>query len=664
MWPPSDSTAYASSTCRSALKTRCASTIRPYRACYTARRQKEGRAMNKRVLERILLAAATLVLGGLFLLLYQGLQKDLADVPQRLQEGSIVNLNTDPKGEALARLLAQQYYLEDPRDMKLVQEAVANGLRNGTSFDNTGALNKRPFLLPAEDALSRGGVSLQKRARLSYRLIGFDGPDTLRYDQEKRAPPQLPSEQRLTGGKGVLAGTIRDRGGRAVPGVLLRLERVLPADTTSSEVEAERDRVSAGFRYRQRPGAPEELVAAYARTDASGRYRFNGLPEGGAWEVLPLQPGFYFGAPKGVGALKGSIGRDFVQSPHTLRLFAGRDFNNLKREGALIVRTPEEARRWYGIIASGFLLCFWLIHAFLSRKLKGTDPFLLPVLMLLTGISFLALLSLQDPLRDRFLARSTFWYFLAGMAGFLVLQLFDLRRFTPDAALYRLFVVKGRRGEKGLQWGAAAGLLLLATILLGTGPEGSGVKVNLFGFQPSEAIRFLIVLALAGFFAANERFISEYATARRRWNFFYPALGAVLATILLFLMLGDLGPALVVCFTFIILFSFSRGDFWVMAATVALYVLANWIAGNVWIATGVTVVLLAGYLRFGYRRLSESSVMALVVLAGFLLLDQVPGLDRVFPGPVQRLVDRKAIWQNPWDNEVYGGDQIANGLWG
>jgi hypothetical protein len=55
--------------------------------------------------------------------------------------------------------------------------------------------------------------------------------------------------------------------------------------------------------------------------------------------------------------------------------------------------------------------------------------------------------------------------------------------------------------------------------------------------------------------------------------------------------------------------------------------------------------------------------MALVVIAGFLLLDQVPYLDELFPGPVQRLTERKAIWHDNWNNEVYGGDQVANGIW-
>ncbi|MBD0289084.1 MAG: FtsW/RodA/SpoVE family cell cycle protein, partial [Flavisolibacter sp.] len=176
-------------------------------------------------------------------------------------------------------------------------------------------------------------------------------------------------------------------------------------------------------------------------------------------------------------------------------------------------------------------------------------------------------------------------------------------------------------------------------------------------------VKFLIIIFLAGFFAINEKFIAEYASWKRRWSFFYIALIAIVASILLFLILGDLGPAMVVCFTFIILFSFSRGDFSFMTGAVLIYVLAALISKNVWLATGITAALLVLATLFLRKQLSESAVMALVVIAGFLLLDQIPLLDKIFPGPVQRLVDRKAIWQDPWNNEVFGGDHIANSIW-
>ena len=100
-----------------------------------------------------------------------------------------------------------------------------------------------------------------------------------------------------------------------------------------------------------------------------------------------------------------------------------------------------------------------------------------------------------------------------------------------------------------------------------------------------------------------------------------------------------------------------------MVGAVVLYVLAVWVFKNVWIATAVTAGGLLLYMLIKRKQLSESAIMALVVIAGFLLLDQIPYLEKLFPGPVQRLMDRKAIWQDAWNNEVFGGDQVANGIW-
>ncbi|MGZ8538466.1 MAG: FtsW/RodA/SpoVE family cell cycle protein, partial [Flavisolibacter sp.] len=388
------------------------------------------------------------------------------------------------------------------------------------------------------------------------------------------------------------------------------------------------------------------------------------LPEDKAFEVLPLKPGYQFGQSKGVSQLKKNVEFEFYQAPHTIKLLSTRDFNNLKKEKALIVRTPEEVIKWFRIISISFFAAFFLLHVLLSIRFPKADQMILPIMMLLTGISFLTLLSLQDPLRDRFLARNTWGYFVGGFVGIAILMFFNLKKFTTDSGLYRMFAFK--RNEKagnGWPWAIGAGALLILTIIFGSGPEGSGVKVNLFGFQPSEIVKYLLLLFLAGFFTTNEKFISEYTRWVRRWSFFSFALISIVATILLFLILGDLGPAMVVCFTFIVLFSFSRGDFLFAVGVAALYVLAIWFIDNIWIATAIIAVMLLTASFFIKKGLSESAVMVIVVMAGFLLLDQIPFLDELFPGPVQRLVDRKAIWQNPWDNEVFGGDHIANSIW-
>ncbi len=611
---------------------------------------------------------SALVLGGFFFSIYIKLEQEFREAHDGLQKGTMMNLNTEGPAAQLEKLLTSGYYYEDPKDVAMITRSVAAGLT--TEIENIGELNKKAFNIPAEEAASRGGISFRRRAAVSYRLLGFSGADSSLYEKEKRSPAPLPAVNNLQQGSGSISGKIRNEDGDPVAAVLVRLEFLSQQDSLPTSDISMADPVTVtrpNARWTEIKDADGKTrfasFAAYARTDATGSYQFTGLKEAQGYEIQPLQPGFAFGLSKGTGELEGSEEFDFLRREHTLKLFSGKDFNTLKREKALLVREPGEVRTWFWIILAAFFAGFLLIHLFMSARLKGNDPFILPCVMLLTGISIIILLSLQDPLRDRFLAQSTLFYLLAGLGGFFLMLLFNLKQFTPDSIFYRQFFVKGRKGERGVQWAVAALVLLVATIILGTGPEGSGVKVNLFGFQPSELIKYMLVVFLAGFFTANERFISEYATAGKRWTYFKFALAAVILSILIFLMLGDLGPAIVLCFTFIILFSFSRGDFMVMAGSVALYVLAIWLLDNIWIATGVTLLLLAIYFRFIYKMISESALMAIVVIAGFLLLDQVPLLDKLVPGPMERLTDRKAIWQNNWDNEVYGGDQVANGIW-
>ncbi|MGZ3837903.1 MAG: FtsW/RodA/SpoVE family cell cycle protein [Flavisolibacter sp.] len=623
--------------------------------------------------ERLWLLVIICVLAVLFYNLYTVLDKKyFAEVPQRLEEGTMINLNDDQPGQRMENLLQKGFYFEDPRDIRLIGSVIAQRRTTGGEvMDNIGELNKQLYNITAEQAEAEGGESFRKRVAVSKGLLGFSGDDSLRYEQEKSAPPPLAATNNLSLGDHTIGGKVQNREGKAVKAVLVRLHMIIPRDSVYSESvrEVSRELVTRTAALKKTyvldSAGHRQLVSlsAYARTDDQGNFLFSGLPDNKAFEILPLQPGFQFGSSKGVEELEKNVSFRFLQSPHTIRLFSTRDFNNLKKEKAFIVRTPQEAIHGFWLITGIFFLGFILLHLFLSWRFPQADPFILPIIMLLTGLSLITLLSLQDPLRDRFLAKSTLWYFIGGFGGIFLLLLFDLRRFTTDSGLYRMFVFSSKRGSRGMQWAAGAALLLVLTIVMGTGPEGSGVKVNLFGFQPSELVKFLLVIFLAGFFAANERFISEYATMKKRWSFFWLALVAIAAVILLFLMLGDLGPAIVVCFTFIILFSFSRGDFAYMTGAVICFVLAAWILKNIWIATAVTLLIVTLTMAWIRKQISESAIMALVVVSGFMLIDQVPLLHRVFPGPVQRLSDRKSIWLNKWDNEVFGGDQIANGIW-
>src|SRR6202012_214912 len=108
-------------------------------------------------------------------------------------------------------------------------------------------------------------------------------------------------------------------------------------------------------------------------------------------------------------------------------------------------------------------------------------------------------LSLQDPLRDRFFAKDSLIYLAIGFVAMIAILFFNLRRFTVDSWFYRMLIFKrSESAASGWPWIAAALGLLFLTIRFGTGPEGSGVKVNLFIFQPSEIVKYLVILFLAG----------------------------------------------------------------------------------------------------------------------------------------------------------------------
>lgn len=602
---------------------------------------------------RFFLLLISVVLAALFFTLFFNLQNGFKDVESRLAAGTMINLNEKAPGKLIRTLLEKGYYFEDKKDIALIESVVANGARSFKDpIDNVGELNKRKFFVNADSAFVNGGRNFKKRVLDSRALLGYTGDDSVRFLQESRKPPYFPASADLKNGLHSIRGSVIDSLDRPVSGVLIKMQMVLPLDSAIVDDEE---------------GAKTERLIAYARTDANGHYGFVNLPEGRAFQVLPLQPGYQFGRSQGVEELVKDVSFTFRQSPHTIRLFSARDFKILKKEKSLIVRTPEEYNEWYWIIVGCFFAGFLLLNLLLRARFPQSDKLVLPVVMLMTGVSFITLLSLQDPLRDRFLARDTLMFFAMGLLGMVLLMLVNFRKLTVDSRFYRMLVLgrnsSGERGKaSGWQWALMALVLLSLTVVFGSGPEGSGVKVNLFGVQPSEIVKYGIILFLAGFFSSNEKFISEYLSWQKRWYFFSFALVAMLFAILLYLALGDLGPAMVVCFTFIILFSFSRGDFMMMVIAVLIYVAAVWFL-NIWLATLITAVLVALVMFFNQKRTSESAVMVIMVMAGFLLIDQIPYLDKLIPGPVNRLSERKSIWQDPWNNEVYGGDQVANGIW-
>jgi len=276
-----------------------------------------------------------------------------------------------------------------------------------------------------------------------------------------------------------------------------------------------------------------------------------------------------------------------------------------------IVRTAEEFIATLRLAAALFFAAFWGAH--LVRRWRGIadDPLMLPIVMMLSGIGLMSMVALRDPLRDTVLA---YRFALGVVAG--VVSLVAVSHVDFEASRLRRAVATPLLVALGL-----AALLLL----LGTGPGDSGAKVNLFGFQPVEVIRLLVVFALAAYFARHLEFLREFsepATSSRRWLHYVhlprwkdvaPVVVSMSLVLLFFFLQKDLGPALVLSFLFLALYGIARGS--------------------------------AAFVLVGIGMLCSAFVVAYRL---------------GFPAVVRQ---RVAMWIDPWSNGAQGGDQIAHGLW-
>jgi cell division protein FtsW (lipid II flippase)/cell division protein FtsI/penicillin-binding protein 2 len=584
----------------------------------------------------------------LFGRLYVNLLPELQKARQDTAAGRALILESALKPEAIQRLLLTGNYYTDPRDARLVADSLAAKLADSDAPDNLGTINKRQssIVAPVAWRSAIGGADFQSRLQVSREQMGFD---SALYVRERKNPRQYASSVSVGRGNAEIAGRVQYND-EPMGDVLVQLKRH-PATA--------------------QPDTLPDLLT-YARTDTEGRFSFTGLTEDAGYSVVPLKPGFEFGSRRGTSQLTGSENYTFTSRPHQIRLIGTTVYSQLKTDHALLVRSPGAFTwRFWGIVAL-FLGLFWAVQGFWTLRRFQTDPLLLPILMLLTGLSVLTLLAIQDPLQDILYASQTMQGIALGLVGMAIVSQLNIGRFYADwrfdwLATYR---THNSVGLSGWTWLVLAIGLALLTLLAGTGPEGSGVRVNLsllgLTFQPSEITKYLLLLFFAGFLAANEQQIRQLPDLRWRFAVSFGALAGAGLLMLLYLLLGDMGPALVVCFTFLLFYSIARGNLAVTLATGLGYGLALWLLPGA-IATLVALLVLGGYLYFtGQARsqsglgwaalLTEAPVLLLLVMAMFAFGDLLP-----FVG--DRLADRKAMWLSPWNNDVYGGDHLAHGFW-
>jgi len=266
----------------------------------------------------------------------------------------------------------------------------------------------------------------------------------------------------------------------------------------------------------------------------------------------------------------------------------------------LIVRSGTEFLG--GMVSAFAVLVLLFIAGYVTavRLRMAEARIIVPMLFLLVGMGVVTLLSIKDPLRDGLAYRHHIWGAVVGLPVMLAASRFRyaaLRRFKYLFAL-------------------AAMLLTLALFIWGTSPA-RGTRLSLWGFQPVELIKILLVLFIAAYLADRGPMISHRLT-RRGW--------------VLLPSLHDIGPLLAV-YGFALLVLFSVRDLGPVAVLYGAFLVM------LYVATGRLLYVFMG--------------IGLLVVAGGIAYS-------VGMNVVQTRVD---MWLSPWDNARAHGDQLATAYW-
>jgi peptidoglycan glycosyltransferase len=242
-----------------------------------------------------------------------------------------------------------------------------------------------------------------------------------------------------------------------------------------------------------------------------------------------------------------------------------------------------------------------LIHIVYRRSAQSGDPYLLPIVSLLSGIGLMVALSVHDPLRDTFaFANQAVGAGCFGPAAMLLPLTKQFRKLPLHRYTY---------------FYAATALLFLVTLFVfGHGPAET--HIQLFGFEPIEIIKVFLIFFITSYLSDRRMSIGEkpgkriYLPAGRD---FLPLLAVYLFALSLFGAVKDLGPAVLLFGTFVAILYLVTGQ-------------------SVYPVLGLVLLLIAGYVG-----------------------------DKLGIG---FFATRVEMWLHPWDNTNRLGGQLAQGLWG
>ena len=634
--------------------------------------------IDPKTLGRIMMALVTIILCYGFFTLHNNYKKQFSKAEAGYKDKSMLYLDKDVDIRELSDLFINGNYIFDEQDAHFIAGHIKSKLNDGAVLPNLGELNKRTFRIPASLADSLGGTGLRIRVKESYSTLGVTEEVIDMYEQLSSDSINLSSgdytinaivqetDASLHGIKKQIK-RILGKDNKAVAGTLVRLkEHYYLTDTVNSKALYE----------------AQDSIIAYALTNKDGLATFKGLKKEGYYSLLPVKKGFEYGASKGTS--NGNLGETtkksifkkikhlfknepdftFLQREHRITPFDMPVYLSIKEDNALTVRTPSQFKSNLIVSLILFFITWWSFSFFLRDR-----SLLLPILMALSGIGLLMMYAIANPLTDKLLGYDTA---IGVIIGVIVLG------FISKINISRIFNVHYNSiGMQGIGYLMLALLLLALLFIFGTGPEGSGVKVNLFFFQPSEITKYLIIFFLAAFFRNNAERIQRFSQTfdwrhiKAQAKTVAVAIIGLLVLMACYLVLGDMGPALVLALTFVIIYSIVRRDLLQLLTGAITFIILLYI-GYQFDKSPLTMAGFAAlwlFLWLGYglgkpkKQLFESAIFINILISVFLF--GAPVMNSLgLTHQAQRLQERTDIClSGVWDNEIRGGDQVAQGLW-
>ncbi len=609
-------------------------------------------------------------------------------------------LNEHLDKHVFSDVLLRNAYVDSQEDAKLISEWLIDSLlKKGEKLPNIGSLNSRVFQIPNLLIEKKGGSGLKQRLMSSYNDLGCDSISLQEYENFKNKSIYFnPSDS-------CCAITASVRKSKKILNFLPVKEPVEGIPIRLKEYKIVHDPIN-------NTPIKEEYIVAYATTNDKGEATFY-VNKDGFYSVLPFNRGFEYGIPKGTtqGEPIGEVDAEFsfIQKEHRLRMFDKATFARIKADGAFCVRTVSDYITGLVKISILFILSWWCSFFFVSwrdkklirsdySKYKASDCGIISLLMLLNAICIFTMLAITNPLTDRDYASEMIIGTLFGCIGFCVCSFFDYVKYYSGQSRIKFDIISSwikkrtwcqkyhvaDKIPEGIGFLLVAFVFIVLLRLFGTGPEGSTARVNLWFFQPSEISKFFFVTAIALFFTANASKIQAFAEGRHIKAQFKTLIWIVISVlILLFLyivLISDMGPALVLAVTFILLYSIVRRDLGQMFVGVLSYIavlsFANHLTSldkiNTLPQNSLAIVLYLSLFWYiiwfagGYfwkKKIYESAgfmnLLILLFTHGGEILNML-GLSN----QGQRLMNRiLASGDGVWDNTVRGGDQVAQGIW-